>query len=84
MFPLIYSGKWPLSGVCPVPKTWRRKPGLCSLGVASVRWTGENECENGWLDVSCTNVPISKLDLAEVVLEAPPTLVTYKRTAGPP
>ena len=40
---------------------------------------------DGWsLEVSCRNAPMGKLDLAEVVLEAPPTLVAYKRTpAGP-
>ena len=43
-----------------------------------VRWSGENDRENGRLEVSCRNVPIGKLDLAEVVLEAPPTLVAYK------
>ena len=43
-----------------------------------------NERENGLLDVSCRNAPRSKLDLAEVVLEAPPTLIAYKMMAGSP
>ena len=48
------------------------------------QWSGENDRENGRLEVSCSDAPIGKLDLAEVVLETPPTLVTYKRTAGLP
>ena len=47
-----------------------------------VRWPGENDREKRRLEVSCSNTPIGKLDLAEVVLKAPPTLVTYKRITG--
>ena len=43
------------------------------------RWSGENDHEDGRLEVSCSDAPIGKLDLAEVVLEAPHTLVAYKR-----
>ena len=49
-----------------------------------VRWSGENDRENGRLEVSCSDVPIGKLDLAEVMLEAPLTLVVDKRMAGLP
>ena len=54
------------------------------MEVASVRWLGENDRENGWLEVTCSDAPTGKPDLAEVVLEAPPTLVADKRTAGLP
>ena len=47
-------------------------------------WSGENDRENGRLEVTCSDLPIGKLHLAEVVLEAPPTLVTHKSTAGLP
>ena len=49
-----------------------------------VRWSGENDHENGQFEVACSDVPIGKLGLAEGMLEAPPTLVADKRTAGLP
>ena len=84
VFPLICSGKG-----CFLAFVQRPEHGVVSQACVNwelhlVRWSGENDCENGLLEVSCRNAPISKLDLAEVVLEAPPTLVAYKRTAGLP
>ena len=55
-----------------------------NLELHLVRWSGETDRENGRLEVMCSDAPIGKLDLAEVMLEAPPTLVAYKRTAGLP
>jgi len=49
-----------------------------------VKWSGENDRENGRLEIMCSDAPTGKLVLSDVMLEAPHTLVAYKRTAGLP
>ena len=44
----------------------------------------KNDHGNGQLEVICSDAPIGKLALAEVMFEALLTLVAYKRTAGLP
>ena len=77
-------GGWLLSGIRPALRTSVVSQPCVNWEFRLVRLSGKKDRKNGWLEVLCSDTPTGKLDLAEVMHEALPTLVAFKWMAGLP